>query len=156
MELPRAFVPEARRLLKLAREDRRAAEKEIAALAPEEQATLICEASLSIRRQIIELLPAPEAVIPLMPEAEFCYTCRSIGLSDAAWLLPMATEDQIVTAFDLDAWSGLSVDPVRLDAWMEALASTDDETLLRGAQSDRSRAARGLPASTRRRHPEAE
>lgn len=135
MELPRAFVPEARRLLKLAREDRRAAEKEIAALAPEEQATLVCEASLSIRRQIIELLPAPEAVIPLMPEAEFCYTCRSIGLSDAGWLLPMATEDQIVTAFDLDAWSGLSVDPKRLDAWMETLASTDDETLLRGAQA---------------------
>jgi len=135
MELPRAFVPEARRLLKLAREDRRSAEKEIASLAPEEQATLVCEASLSIRRQVIELLPAPEVVIPLIPEAEFCYTCRSIGLSDAAWLLPMATEDQIVTAFDLDAWAGLSVDPQRLDAWMEALASTDDETLLRGAQS---------------------
>jgi hypothetical protein len=135
MELPRAFVPEARRLLKLARQDRRAAEKQIAALAPAEQATLICEASLSIRRQMIELLPAPEAVIPLIPEAEFCYTCRSIGLDDASWLLPMATESQIVTAFDLDAWSGLTVDIERLDAWMAALASSDDETLLRGARA---------------------
>ena len=96
MDLPRAFVPEARRLLKLARSDRRSAERELAALTPELQATVICEASLSIRRQMIELLPDPEAVIPLIPEAEFCYTCRSIGLEDASWLLPMATDAQLV------------------------------------------------------------
>ena len=135
MDLPRAFVPEARRLLKLARDDRRAAERELAALSPELQATVICEASLSIRRQMIELLPNPEDVIPLIPEAEFCYTCRSIGLEDASWLLPMATNEQLVTAFDLDVWSGLSVDPVRLESWMAALADSEDETVLRAAQS---------------------
>jgi len=135
MDLPRAFVPEARRLLKLARDDRRAAERELAALSPELQATVICEASLSIRRQMIELLPDPEAVIPLIPEAEFCYTCRSIGLEDASWLLPMATNEQLVTAFDLDVWSGLSVDPIRLESWMAALADAEDETVLRAAQS---------------------
>ena len=79
MDLPRAFIPEARRLLKLARDDRRAAERELAALRPELQATVICEAPLSIRRQMIELLPSPEDVIPLIPEAEFTYICRSIG-----------------------------------------------------------------------------
>ena len=135
MDLPRAFIPEARRLLKLARNDRRAAERELAALSPELQATVICEASLSIRRQMIELLPNPEEVIPLIPEAEFCYTCRSIGLEDASWLLPMATNEQLVTAFDLDVWSGLTVDPVRLESWMTALADSEDETVLRAAQS---------------------
>jgi len=135
MDLPRAFVPEARRLLKLARDDRRAAEKELAALTPELQATVICEASLSIRRQMIELLPNPESVIPLIPEAEFCYTCRSIGLADSAWLLEMASEAQIVTSFDLDVWSGIEIDPARLDVWMAALASVEDETVLRAAQS---------------------
>jgi hypothetical protein len=135
MDLPRSFAPEARRLLKLARDDRRAAERELATLSPEHQATVICEASLSIRRQIIELLPDPESVIPLIPEAEFCYTCRSIGLEDADWLLPMATDGQLVTSFDLDVWSGFKVDPVRLDVWMAALAATDDETFLRAARA---------------------
>lgn len=135
MDLPRAFVPEARRLLKLARDDRRAAEKELAALTPELQATVICEASLSIRRQMIDLLPDPESVIPLIPEAEFCYTCRWIGLEDSAWLLEMATDAQIVTSFDLDVWSGIEIDPARLDLWMTALASGEDETVLRAAQA---------------------
>ncbi len=135
MELPRVLVPEARHLLTLARNDRRAAERELAALSPELQATVICEASLPIRRQIIELLSDPEAVIPLLPEAEFCYTCRTIGLADTSWLLPMATQDQIVACLDLDGWSGLQVDPDRLDAWMAAIASTDTETMLRAAQA---------------------
>ena len=135
MELSREFVPEARRLLTLARSDRRAAEKELAALTPELQATVVCEASLPIRLRVIELLPNPEAVIPLLPEAEFCYTCRAIGLGDASWLLPMATEEQIVACFDLDGWSGLRIDPGRIDAWMDAIASTDEETMVRAARS---------------------
>lgn len=135
MDLPRAFVPEARRLLKLARDDRREAERALASLPAEQQATVVCEAPLSIRRQIIELLPNPEEVIPLIPEAEFTYTCRSIGLEDASWLLPMATDTQIVTSFDLDAWAGLTVDPARLDRWVAALASAEEETLLRAARA---------------------
>jgi hypothetical protein len=135
MDLPRSFIPEARRLLTLARSDRRAAERELAKLSPEEQATVVLEASMSVRRQTIELLPNPEAVIPLLPEAEFCYTCVAIGVEDASWLLPLATREQIVTSFDLDAWSGLSIDPVRLDGWMAALAETEDETLVAAAQS---------------------
>lgn len=136
MTLPRTFVPEARRLLKLAREDRRAAERALAELSPDEQATVVCEAPLSVRRQTIELLPHPEDVIPLIPEAEFTYTMRAIGLEDASWLLPLASDQQLVTSFDLDAWSGLRVDPVRLDGWFAALAECEeDETIVRAARA---------------------
>ena len=135
MALSRSFAPDARRLLNLARSDKRAAEKELAALTPEKQAAAIGEAPYSIRRQLIELLPEPESVIPLIPEAEFCYTCRAIGLADADWLLPMATEDQIVACLDLDAWQGLQIDPTRLDDWIAALASTDSETIVRAARA---------------------
>lgn len=135
MALPSSLAPDARRLLTLARTDRRAAEREIGALTPELQATVICDAPHSIRRQMIELLPDPESVIPLLPEAEFCYTCRSIGLADAHWLLPMATEDQIVASLDLDAWHGFKVHPGRLDDWMAALATTENETIVRAAQA---------------------
>jgi hypothetical protein len=126
MDLSPSLTPEARRLLSLARTDKRAAEKELAALSAERQATVICETPHSIRRQMIELLPDPESVIPLIPEAEFCYTCRSIGLADANWLLPMATEEQIVACLDLDAWHGFQIDPKRLDAWMAALTMSDE------------------------------
>lgn len=135
MELSSESVPEARRLLQLARSDRRAAEAELGKLPAEQQAIVVVESSLAIRRQVIELLPDPEAVIPLIPDAEFVYTCRSIGLNDASWLLPMATPKQIVACFDLDAWDGIEVDTQRLDAWLAALADSDEETILRGAQS---------------------
>jgi hypothetical protein len=135
MDLPRESTPEARRLLQLARQDRRAAEKSLAALSPERQAALLLDTSLPIRRQLIELLPDPEAVIPLLPEAELCYTCRTIGLADAGWLLALATNEQIVACLDLDVWRGVSLDPVRLDEWFAALSENDDETLVRAAQA---------------------
>lgn len=135
MDLERESAPEARRLLQLARSDRRAAEKALAALSPERQAALILDTSLPVRRQLIELLPSPEAVVPLLPEAELCYTLRTIGLADVSWLLPLATDEQLVACLDLDAWSGLELDPVRLDAWFAALAESDDETLARAAQA---------------------
>jgi len=135
MELSRENLPEARRLLRLARTDRRAAEKELGALSVEQQTSVVCDASLTVRRNLIDLLPDPESVIPLIPEAEFCYTCRAIGLDDASWLLPMATPEQLVACLDLDAWNGHTVDPARLDEWMAALAGTDDETFLRAAQA---------------------
>ncbi len=135
MDLTRETTPEARRLLQLAREDRRAAEKALDALPPERQAALLLDTSLPIRRQLIELLPNPEAVIPLLPEAELCYTCRAIGLEDASWLLALATNEQLVACFDLDVWRGVRLDHSRLDNWFAALAEADDETLARAAQS---------------------
>ncbi|MBK7949501.1 MAG: hypothetical protein IPK00_12355 [Deltaproteobacteria bacterium] len=135
MDLERESAPEARSLLQLARTDRRAAEKALALLPPERQAALILDTSLPIRRQVIELLPSPEAVIPLLPEAELCYTLRTIGLSDVSWLLPLATDEQLVACIDLDAWRGLRLDMVRLDAWFAALAESDDETLARAAMA---------------------
>ncbi|MFP6655921.1 MAG: DUF6178 family protein [Myxococcota bacterium] len=135
MTLSRTFAPEARRLLTLARSDKRAAEQQLGALTPKRQASVVCETPHAIRRQLIELLPNPEAVIPLIPEAEFCYTCRSIGLADAHWLLPMASENQIVACFDLDTWRGLQIDLQRLDDWVAALSTTETETIVRAARA---------------------
>ena len=136
MTLSPSFAPEARRLLSLARKDKRSAEKELAQLSPEQQASVIVEAPHTIRRQMIELITDPESVIPLIPEAEFCYTCRSIGLADASWLLPMATEEQIVACLDLDAWRGFQIDLKRLDAWMVALTTSDDTITTAGTGED--------------------
>ncbi|MEZ4334668.1 MAG: DUF6178 family protein [Myxococcota bacterium] len=135
MDLLRHSPAEARRILQLARSDRRAAVGALESMTPDGQAALVLDTPLAIRRQLIELLPSPEDVIPLLPEAELCYTCRTIGLADASWLLPLASDEQIVACLDLDAWEGVRLAPVRLDAWIAALAESDEETLVRAARA---------------------
>ena len=58
-----------------------------------------------------------------------------MGITDASWLLDHATSEQIVAAIDLDAWSGLELDPQSLDVWITTLAAASNATLLRATQS---------------------
>jgi len=132
-----APAAESRRILALARRDRNAARREIALLPVEDQVALVCETPLPARREVLDLLPTPEAVIPELPEAELCFTAKAIGLADAAWLLAHATPEQVVACVDLDAWSSedLVPDRARLGAWMSALAQAGEEALLGAARS---------------------
>jgi hypothetical protein len=137
--MPEQPVPaaESRRILALARDDRNAARRELARLGLDDQVALVCEAPLSARREILDLLPSPEAVIPRLPEAELTFTAKAIGLGDAAWILAHATPEQLVASVDLDAWSAsdLAPDGERLGAWLAALAEAGEEPLLRGARA---------------------
>ena len=124
-------VDPLRDLLELARRDRTAAGKRVADLPIEDQLALVCDAPVSRRRKILDLLPAPERVIPLIPEAELVFTLKAIGLDEASWILEAATPDQVTACLDLDAWKGTSLDPDALDLWMAALAEIEDEPLVR-------------------------
>ncbi|HEY5656697.1 MAG TPA: DUF6178 family protein [Myxococcota bacterium] len=126
---------ETRRILDLVRRDRKAAEQALASLTPESQMALVCEVPLARRAEVLGLLPEPEAVIPLIPEAEFCFTVKAVGLDDASWLLECATPEQMVTSVDLEAWSGYAPDVANLDAWMEAFARTEGPSLVRAASA---------------------
>jgi hypothetical protein len=126
---------EARQLLDLARRDRRAAEEAIAKLPPDAQLALVCEAPLSQRGALLDLLADPEKLVPALPEAEFCFTVKAIGLADAAWLLDHATPEQVVAAIDLDAWSGTALDRTAARDWLEALARTSSESQLRALEA---------------------
>jgi len=119
----------------MARRDRAAAGSELADLSLEEQAAVVCEAPVQRRAELLDLVPAPELVIPLLPEAELCFTVKAIGLESATWVLEHATSEQVVAALDLDGWSGNAPDHARLDAWLDALAATSDPALLRSAQA---------------------
>ena len=79
----------------LAREDRRAAVEALRATSPQDQVALVCNAPLAARGELLDLLPEPERVIPLLPEAELCFTVKAIGLADAAWMLELATPEQV-------------------------------------------------------------
>jgi len=120
-----------RELLELARRDRAAAGRALGALAPEEQLALVCDAPVSRRRLLLDLLPEPERVIPLLPEAELVFTLKAIGLDESAWILDLATPEQVTACLDLDAWRGTVLETAALEHWMAALAEVGDEALLR-------------------------
>jgi hypothetical protein len=135
MEVRPSGVPEARRILDLARRDRRAAEKALADLPIDAQVGAVCEAPAGRRAALLELMPEPEKLIPLIPEAELCFAVKASGLSDAGWILEHATPAQIVAGVDLDAWQGLTPDLEAVERWMTTLAEAGAETLLRGAHA---------------------
>ena len=135
MEIQNKSLVAARQLLKLAERDRAQARNEMRNLSDEAQVAVICEAPIAMRGRLLELAETPEALVPLIPEAELCFTCKHLGVADASWILGYATNDQIVACIDLDAWTGLSPAMAKLDGWIAALAEAGDESLLRASQA---------------------
>jgi hypothetical protein len=132
LELP----AEAKRILALAREDRDGARAALAALSVDEQVALVCETPVARRAELLDLVRAPELVVPRLPEAELCFTVKAIGLADAGWVLAHATDEQIQSCVDLDAWGAEDVpDRERLSAWLGAFLEGGDEALLRAVHA---------------------
>lgn len=134
MPLP-TLPAEARRILELAQRDRSAARTAFSDLSPEAQVELVCRSPLKRRRELLDLAREPEKLIPLLPEAELCFTVKELGISDAAWILELASTEQIVAAVDLDGWNADTVDLVAQSHWLDALAAAGEETLLRAARA---------------------
>lgn len=132
---PIDVLPEARRILALARRDEREAERALAALPLPIQVAVVCEAPAAQRAKLLGLLPAPEHAIPMLPDAELVFAVKASGLDDASWLLASATPRQIATCFDLDAWAGLAPDRAALSQWFAVIAEAGDETLVRAAHA---------------------
>jgi len=130
-----ALLPQARDLLELARRDRGAAKRALAALDLDAQLALVCETPAARRAELLDLAPQPEALIPLLPPAELCFTAKAIGLHDAGWLLEHASEEQIVACLDLDAWGTGAPERGKLDEWLAAFADAGEPTLLRAAHA---------------------
>jgi Family of unknown function (DUF6178) len=125
---------ESRHILELARKDRAAAQEAVRRLPLEAQVALVCDTPLSRRGAVLDLLAEPEKVVPLIPEAEFCFTVKAIGLSDASWMLEYASPEQIAASLDLDAWHGHDLDLATLGEWMTAIAGAGHEAVLRAAR----------------------
>jgi len=135
MTAPPATSANIQRILDLASKERAAATKAIQGMTLDHQVALVCDTPLSRRAAILELLPVPEAVIPLIPEADLCFTVKAIGIEDAAWLLEHATPEQVVACVDLDGWRGTAADRPALDRWLDTLAMTTDSTFLRSIRA---------------------
>ncbi len=122
-------------ILDLASKERAAATQAIQGMTLDDQVALVCDTPLSRRATILELLPLPEAVIPLIPEAELCFIVKAIGIEDAAWLLEHATPEQVVACVDLDGWKGTAADRTAIDLWLDAFAMTTDGAFLRSIRA---------------------
>lgn len=132
---PTAPLETAREVLRLARKDKAAAQARLATLSTAEQLATVCEAPVEQRARMLDLLPEPEEIVPLLPDAELTYTVKAVGLDDATWLLAHATERQLATCFDLDAWQGLTPDRAALSQWFAVLAEAGEETALRAVHA---------------------
>jgi hypothetical protein len=131
----RDLISASRKLLRLAREDRIQAAEVMNALSLDEQVSAVCEAPIAMRPRLLGLAEDPDALIPRMPEAELCFTCKQVGVEDASWMLTHASSEQIVACFDLDGWRGIEPDIPKLDSWLASLAEAGEKTLLRAAQA---------------------
>jgi hypothetical protein len=126
---------EALRILKLARRDREQAKSALASLPIDGQVALVCETPVARRGELLDLLSHPELVVPALPEAELCFTVKAMGLGDAGWVLAHASDEQIQSCIDLDAWREEQPDADRLGEWMRAMAEGGDDALLRAAHA---------------------
>jgi len=128
-------TPHHDEIIHLAQNDPSRAAKALGDLSVAQLVSLVCETPLRRRQKILEALPEPETVIPLLPPAELCFTVKTLGLADAGWLLAHATTEQVVLAVDLDVWKGLEIERPALSSWLHALAHTPRSALLRALQS---------------------
>ncbi|MEE2703552.1 MAG: DUF6178 family protein [Myxococcota bacterium] len=123
-------------LLRLARRNRSEAIEKLRALPPDRQARACLDLRPALRSDFLDLVDSPESVVPLLPEAELTITLRAGGMSEAAWLLEVATPAQRRACFDLDCWYGVSdpegkvIDLSRAYEWTEALIEAGRSTLI--------------------------
>ncbi len=118
-------------LLLLARRDRPAALSQLRRLSPEEQARACSELRAEVRSEFLMLSDSPELIVPLLPEADFVHTIRSGGMSEAGWLVELATDPQLVACFDLDCWEGYELQVERVQEWIDALIEAGRPTQMR-------------------------
>lgn len=128
----RASGPE---ILRLARSKRDGARELLARLDPEAQANACLELRPELRVEFLMLCEHPEDVVPLLGEAEVAVIARATGMSDAAWLVELASPDQLRACFDVDCWEHPRFELERAREWLDALIEAGPETLVRGIES---------------------
>jgi len=84
------------------------------------------------RRKLDLLVEASDAaeLVPLLPAQDLFLLVKEFGQDDVAELIQMSSSDQLATFFDLDCWTGDSLDPVLARAWLFPLIEGDEDSLL--------------------------
>ncbi len=121
-------------LLRLSRSSRVDARRVLRGLTEAQQAEACRELRPEVRSEFLMLCDHPERVVPLLPEGELASSIRASGMSDASWLLEVASPEQRVACVDLDCWSGWQMERDRLIEWIDAVIEAGRPTLLKVLQ----------------------
>jgi hypothetical protein len=121
-------------VLRLARSDRAAARAQLRDLAPQTLAHLCQELRPELRSEFLMLADHPEEIVPEIDPVALVITVRSTGMSEAAWLLELATADQRRSCIDLDCWNAQALERDRFVEWIDALAEAGRSTLVQAVQ----------------------
>jgi len=95
------------------------------------------QAELALRlrpRQRMELLlhaPKPMRLVRALPDFDWYITVREIGPADSTALIRLASPEQMIHLFDLEAWRQDRFDGDRAGAWLAVLLESGEPALLR-------------------------
>ncbi len=122
------------RLVELARRDRAAARRALAGRSDDELARACSALRPGDRSAFLLICDHPERVAPLLPEADLVQAIRGAGMSEAAWLLEIATTEQRVACIDLDCRKAFELVVERVREWIDALIEAGRPTLVRALE----------------------
>jgi len=129
----------ARDILSLADQDPLRAERLVNSLGFRERLSLILRATGHARERLILMARDAGRLVARLPEEEFYYTVKEIGMEDATELLSLASPHHITFCLDIEAWKNDRINPRRLLDWLNLILGCGDSKawdLVRDADED--------------------
>ena len=128
-----------RDLLSLADYDPLQAERLINSVTFRERLSLILQATGHGRERLVLMAHDAKRLVTSLPEEEFYYTLKEIGVEDATDLLSLASPQHITFCLDIEAWKNDRINPRKLLDWLELILECGDSKtweLVRDADED--------------------
>ena len=98
----------------------------IAALTVPQQAELALRLEPRQRTQLLLHAPKPMRLVRALPDFDWYITVREIGPADALSLIRLASPEQLIHLFDLEAWRQDRFDGDRAGAWIAVLLESGE------------------------------
>jgi hypothetical protein len=104
-------------------------------LSLENKLDLFARLSPKGRQEFVQNLSYPSEFIRRVSEKEMYFTIKSIGISDAAYLLSLTTSKQLIYILDLELWKKDKPDSEAANYWLEKLVDLGDDKLFQFLQT---------------------
>ncbi len=128
---PRPFGRLAVELDELARHAPARLAERVAELTVKEQAELALRLEPRQRMELLLHAPKPMRLVRALPDFDWYITVREIGPADSAALISLASHEQMIHLFDLEAWRQDRFDGDRAGGWLAVLLESGEPALRR-------------------------
>ena len=103
----------------------------VAEMTVREQAELALRLKPHQRMELMLHAPKPMRLVRALPDFDWYITVREIGPADSTALIRLASHDQIIHLFDLEAWRHDRFDGDRAGAWLAVLLESGEPAVRR-------------------------